>query len=60
MSFVTITRDYVEFLNNLSESLNGVIPVSEFLKENTLYVIKTFQYVFIYIITFNIVRTNNI
>lgn len=52
MSFVTITRDYVEFLNNLSESLNGVIPVSEFLKENTLYVIKTFQYVFIYIITF--------
>ena len=52
MSFVTITRDYVEFLNNLSESLNGVIPFSEFLKENTLYVIKTFQYVFIYIITF--------
>ena len=38
MSFVTITRDYVEFLNTLSDSLNGVIPFSEFLKESTFYV----------------------
>lgn len=56
MSFVTITRDYVEFLNNLSESLNGIIPFSEFLKETFLYFLKTFQYVFIYIISFQWIR----
>jgi len=52
MSFITITRDYVEFLNNLSESLGGLIPISEFLKETLIYFLKTIQYVFIYIISF--------
>ena len=50
MSFVTITRDYVEFLNNLSDTFSGVIPISEFLKESIIYFLKTVQYVFIYII----------
>lgn len=56
MSFVTITRDYIDFLNNLSDSFNGVIPISDFLKETSLYLIKTFQYIFIYIITFQWIR----
>ena len=56
MSFVTITRDYVEFLNNLSDTFSGVIPISEFLKESIIYFLKTVQYVFIYIISFQWVR----
>ena len=56
MSFVTITRDYIEFVNNLSDSFNGVIPISDFLKETSLYLIKTFQYIFIYIISFQWIR----
>nr|UIO59405.1 hypothetical protein [Chlorella desiccata (nom. nud.)] len=56
MSFVTITRDYVEFLNNLSDTFSGVIPISEFLKESIIYFLKTIQYVFIYIISFQWIR----
>lgn len=56
MSFVTITRDYIDFLNNLSDSFNGFIPISEFFKETSLYLIKTLQYIFIYIITFQWIR----
>ena len=56
MSFVTITRDYVEFLNNLSDAFSGGIPISEFLKESILYFLKTIQYVFIYIISFQWIR----
>ena len=52
MSFVTLTRDYIEFLNNLSESFSGLIPFPELLKESAIYLIKTIQYVFIYIVTF--------
>ena len=56
MSFVSVIRDYVEFLNNLSESFTGVIPITEFLKETSIYILKTFQYVFVYLITFQWVR----
>ena len=56
MSFVSVIRDYVEFLNNLSESFTGVIPITEFLKESSIYILKTFQYVFVYLITFQWVR----
>lgn len=56
MSFVSIIRDYVEFLNHLSESFTGVIPITEFFKESTLYILKTCQYVFIYLITFQWLR----
>ena len=52
MSFITITRDYVEFLNNLSDSFNGIIPISEFIKETSFYFLKTIQYVFLYIFSF--------
>jgi len=56
MSFITIIRDYVEFLNNLSESFAGTIPIPELLKETSIYILKTFQYIFIYIITFQWIR----
>ena len=52
MSFVTVTRDYIEFLNNLSESFSGLIPFPELIKESAIYFIKTIQYIFIYIVTF--------
>ena len=52
MSFVTVIRDYVEFLNNLSGSFTGVIPITEFFKETSIYILKTCQYFFLYLITF--------
>jgi hypothetical protein len=56
MSFVAVTRDYVEFLNHLSDSFNGIIPISEFCKETFLYLIKTVQYVFLYLFSFQWIR----
>lgn len=52
MSFVTLIRDYVEFLNNLSELFTGGIPITEFVKETIIFIIKTFQYIFTYLLTF--------
>ena len=56
MSFVAVPRDYVEFLNHLSDSFNGIIPISEFCKETFLYLIKTVQYVFLYLFSFQWIR----
>jgi len=67
MSFVTVIRDYVEVLNNLNDSvLNSqssseglslpLIPLTEFISETLKYSFKTFQYIFIYILTFQWVR----
>jgi len=56
MSFVSVIRDYVEFLNNLSESLSGVNSITEILRENSLYLLKTCQYIFLYLITFQWIR----
>ena len=67
MSFVTAIRDYVELLNHLSDSVlnaqassEGVslplIPFTEFISETLRYIFKTFQYIFVYIVTFRWVR----
>jgi hypothetical protein len=52
MSFVTIIRDYVDLVNNLSESFTGVIPIVALIKETSIYLLKTIQYSFLYFITF--------
>jgi len=56
MSFVAAIRDYVEVLNNLSDSLTGVVPVTEFLSETLRYILKTSQSGLIYIISFQWIR----
>ena len=48
MSFVSTIRDYVEVLNNLSNSFAGEIPISNFLIETFSYFVKTIQYSIIY------------
>lgn len=52
MSIVTIIRDYVEFLNNLTQSFNSSIPISEFLQGTGIYLYKTLQLIGIYVLTF--------
>jgi len=56
MSFVSVTRDYMEFLNKLIDSVNGVLSFSEFFKETSLYCLKTIQYILTYIFTFQWLR----
>jgi hypothetical protein len=48
MSFVSTIRDYVEVLNNLSNSFAGEVPLSNFLIETFSYFVKTIQYSIIY------------
>ncbi len=52
MSFVTAIRDYVEVLNNLSTSFTSGIPLKEVVVETLMYVLKTGQYFFIWLFTF--------
>ena len=56
MSFITIIRDYIEFLNHLSESLSDGVSVLVFLKETSIYFFKTIQYIFLYTISFQWLR----
>jgi hypothetical protein len=68
MSVVTVIRDYIEVLTNLSAPLLTnqsevhfkdvfqVIPITEFLKETSLYFAKTLQLFFIYIFSFQWLR----
>ena len=52
MSFVTVIRDYVETLNTISESTENTLTFSIFLSESVLYIFKTLQSFFLYIVTF--------
>ncbi len=56
MSFLNIIRDYTELLNNLSVNFIDGIPFFEFLKESSLYFLKTIQLAFFYIFTFEWLR----
>lgn len=56
MSFVSAVRDYVEVLNNITDSFTSGIPMKQFLTETFLYFLKTGQYIFVWIFTFQWVR----
>jgi len=56
MSFVTTIRDYVETLNNLSDSLGTNITIGNFLSETSLYFFKTFQNIVLYLVSFRWLR----
>jgi hypothetical protein len=56
MSFVTSIRDYVEFVNNISDSLGGQISFTKFFSETFIYFGKTLQYGLIYIFSFQWLR----
>ena len=44
MSVVSSIRDYVEFLNTLSDSLGSEFTSSKFITETCFYFLKTLQY----------------
>ena len=52
MSFVSAVRDYVEILNSISSN----ITVKDWLLETFFYVLKTLQYSFLYVISFQWIR----
>lgn len=56
MSFVTVIRDYVETLNTISESTENTLTFSIFFSESVLYIFKTLQSFFLYIVTFRWLR----
>lgn len=56
MSFVTTIRDYVETLNTISDSLGQNFTVTSFFSETALYVFKTLQSGFVYILSFQWIR----
>jgi hypothetical protein len=56
MSFVTAIRDYVETLNTLSNSLGENLTLIHFISETSLYILKTIQIVFLYIVSFQWIR----
>ena len=54
MSFVPVIRDYIEVINDLSQSVNtnGFIPPGEFVKATFIYILKTAQISLTYLFTF--------
>jgi hypothetical protein len=56
MSFVSAVRDYVEVLNNVSDSLGSGFSFANWLSETFVYIIKTLQYCIIYILSFHWIR----
>ena len=56
MSIVSSIRDYVEFLNNLSDSLGNDFTSNKFITETCLYFLKTLQYSVYYILSFQWLR----
>lgn len=56
MSIVSSIRDYVEFLNNLSDSLGNDFTSNKFITETSLYFLKTLQYSVYYILSFQWLR----
>ena len=56
MSIVSSIRDYVEFLNSLSDSLGNEVTSSKFITETCFYFLKTLQYSIYYIFSFKWLR----
>lgn len=56
MSIVSSIRDYVDFLNTLSDSLGNQFTSSKFITETCFYFLKTLQYSVSYIFTFQWLR----
>jgi hypothetical protein len=56
MSVVTLIRDYVDILNTISQSFTAQTSFVEFIKETGFYLLKTIQFIFIYLMTFQWVR----
>lgn len=56
MSFVSIIRDYVEMLNQLSDSLSTDFTLKTFLVENFFYVLQTVKLTVVYILSFQWIR----
>ena len=56
MSFVSVVRDYVEVLNNITDSFTNGIPINEFITETIFYFLRTGQYLFIWVFTFQWLR----
>ena len=56
MSFVSAVRDYVEILNNVSDSLGSDFSFANWLSETFVYIIKTVQYCIVYILSFHWIR----
>jgi len=56
MSFVSVVRDYVEILYNVSDSLGSDFSFANWLSETFVYIIKTLQYCIIYILSFHWIR----
>jgi hypothetical protein len=56
MSLLPGVRDYIEFLNTLSESFGNQLSVTKVLSETFVYILKTFQYGFVYFFSFQWLR----
>jgi hypothetical protein len=56
MSLLPAVRDYIEFLNTLSESFGDQLSVPKVLSETFVYISKTFQYGFVYFFSFQWLR----
>ena len=56
MSFVTTIRDYVEVLNTISDSIGSNFTITNVISESLIYLIKTVQYCFLYIFSFQWIR----
>ena len=56
MSVVSSIKDYVEFLNTLSDSLGNDFTLSKFITETCFYILKTLQYCVYYIFSFKWLR----
>lgn len=52
MSFISSVRDYIELLNNITDSFVNGIPLKEFFTETFFYLLKTGQYLVIWFFTF--------
>lgn len=56
MSFVSIIRDYVEMLNQLSDSLGDDLTLKTFLLESFFYVLQTVKVTVFYVLSFQWIR----
>ena len=56
MSFVAAIRDYVETLNTISETLGQNVTISSFISETLLFILKTIQSGFLYVVSFQWIR----
>lgn len=52
MSFITVTRDYIELLNNIYDSVSGNFLIPILIQKTIIYFFSSIKYLILYLLTF--------